>query len=146
MGPTRSVSLPKSHGRLCVPEGEITAHAGGEIDDHVGIGFADALHHLPVKGRVPGTDAGLGIPDMAMGDSGARPGRLQSCIGDLFGCHRKIGMLTHGVAGTGNGTADKDFEIHGLAPSRAGFDFALDRAVLASPAQGSLQKSTDTGY
>ena len=67
------------------------------------------------------------------------PDRLQA-VGDLFRGHRDARMLSDGVAGTGDGTADEDLEVHGPAPVGWRLDFALDRATLASPVPVSQRK------
>ena len=100
-------------GRLVVAHFEIAAHAGGEIDHHVGVAAADALDHFAVELDIAAALAGLGIAHMAMGDGGARLGRLDRRVGDLLRRDRNCRMLAHGVAGAGDGAGDDDFIVHG---------------------------------
>jgi hypothetical protein len=101
-------------------ESQIAPHAGGQIDNHVGIRCANALDHLPVKGRIPRADAGLGVANVAVGNGGTRPGSLQRRLGDLLRRDRNRRVLGHRVTGAGDGTADEDLEVHDLAPCPPG--------------------------
>ena len=50
------------------PDKEISAHAGGQVDDDIDPAGTDALDDLLIERHVARTLAGLGITDMAVHD------------------------------------------------------------------------------
>jgi hypothetical protein len=95
---------------------EIAAHAGGQVDDHVSAGGADAVDHLGIELHVARALAGLRIAHVHVADGGAGLGGFDGGIGDLLRRHRNGGMLADRVAGAGDGAGHDDFGVHGMAP------------------------------
>ena len=71
--------------RLVSAEHQVAAHAGREVEHHVHVGRAHALHDLAVQARVARAAPGLGIAHVDMRDRGAGLGRLDRRIGDGAG-------------------------------------------------------------
>jgi hypothetical protein len=94
-------------------EHHVAAHAGGQVEDDIDLGVADALGYLAVKRNIAARGAGLGIADMAMDDRGARPGGIDGGIGDLLGRARHMRAAVLGGAGSGDGAGDEDLAVHG---------------------------------
>jgi hypothetical protein len=92
---------------------EVAAHAGGEVDDDIDAAVTDALHGFAVVLELAAGLAGLGVAHMKMRDGGARLGRLDRRLGDLFRRHRNGRVLADRVAGAGHGAADDDVLVHG---------------------------------
>ena len=51
-------------GRLVVAHLEVAAHAGGEVDHHVGVAAADAVDDFAVELHIAAALAGLGVAHM----------------------------------------------------------------------------------
>ena len=87
---------------LAPAEHQVAAHPGGEVDDHVDAGSADALHRLPKQGRIACPASRLGVAHVEVHDGRPRPRRFDRGIGDLARGHRNGGMLVHRIAGAGD--------------------------------------------
>ena len=67
--------------------------AGGQVDDDLGLGSPDALHHIAVQRDVAAGSASFGVAHMQMHHGGPRRMGGQSVIGDLFGGDRHKAAL-----------------------------------------------------
>ena len=92
-------------------EDKVAAHAGGQVDDDVGVRRADRADRLAIERGIARGLAGRGIAHMQMHDRGARSVRLQGRVGDLPRGHRNGRMLADRVAGPGHGAGNDDFRI-----------------------------------
>ena len=109
---------PELHGILAATDLQVATHAGGEVDDDVDVGLADALHHFAVQRDVATELAGLGVAYVAMHDRGAGLGGLHGSGGDLLGSDRHVGASGGRVASTGECAGDDDVVVHGAVPYR----------------------------
>ncbi len=100
---------------LAATDFQVAAHAGGEVDDHVGVALADALDHLAVQRHVAARLAGLRIAHMAVGNGGAGLGCLDGGGGDFLGRDRDGRVFADGVASAGHRAGDDDFVVHGIS-------------------------------
>ena len=99
-------------GGLARAEDDVSAHAGGEVQDHVGAGVADALHHLAVERQGARRAAGLGIADVDMGDGGAGVRSLDAGLGDLLRRDGHVGAAPRRVARARDRAGDEDGRVH----------------------------------
>ena len=95
-----------------VADGQVAAHARGEVDDHVGVGGPHPLDCGPVKLHVAGAAAGGRVPDVDVDDGRPGLGRLQGGGGDLLGGDGQVRVLVGGVARPGNGAGDDHIAVH----------------------------------
>ena len=94
-------------------EGEISAHAGGEIQHDVDTGIAHPLDHLAVERRIARRLPRLRIAHMHVDDRGPRPCRVDSGLGDLHRGHRHLVGTARGIAGAGQRAGDEGFTARG---------------------------------
>ena len=111
------VGAGTADGRVLVQGIPVAAHAGGQVDHHVGLAVADPLDHLAVERDVARRRPGLRVAHVAVGDGGTGLGGLDRGIGDLLRGDRDRRVLVDGIAGAGDGTGDDDFGVH-ADPSR----------------------------
>lgn len=109
---------PELHGVLAATDLQVAAHAGGEVDDDVDVGLADALHHFAVQGHIAAELAGLWVAYMAMHHGGAGLGGLYRGGGDLFRGDRHVRASGGRVASTGECAGDDDVVVHEAVPYR----------------------------
>ena len=102
--------------RIILVGNEIAAHAGGQVEDHIGVAFADALDDLAVERHITRALAGFRVAYMAVRNGRARLGRLDGRVGDLFRRNRQLGMHISRITGPGYGAGYNYFVVHGDAP------------------------------
>ena len=119
----------EGEGMLAGAEHQVAAHAGGEVEDHVGPGPADPLHRLAEEGRVAGAPPRLGVPDVDVDDGGAGPRRLDRGVRDLGRGDRNGGVLAHRVAGAGDRAGDEGVPVHRIGPRSSAPAAARERAA-----------------
>ena len=105
--------LRRRQGPVRRPEGEVAAHAGGEVQHDIDIGVAHPLDDLAVERGIARRLPGLRIPHMDMEDRRAGPRRLDPGLGDLRRRHRHLVGPAGRVAGAGQRTGDKGFAAGG---------------------------------
>jgi hypothetical protein len=64
-------------------EYQIAAHAGGQVDHHVGVGGTDAIDDRAVILRIARRGAGVRIAHVAMHHGGASTGGVEGAVGDV---------------------------------------------------------------
>src|SRR5690606_30020313 len=89
------------HRVLAATDFQVAAHAGGEVDDDVDVGLADALHHFTVQGYIAAEFAGVRVAYMAVHHGGAGLGGFYCGGGNLFGGDRHVRASGGRVASTG---------------------------------------------
>ena len=70
---------------FAVAEDEVAAHSGGEVEDDIGFGVADAVHDFAVEGGVARGFSAFGVADMNVRDGGAGFGGVNGGGGNLGG-------------------------------------------------------------
>ena len=113
------------HGRIVRARHPVAAHAGGEVDHHVGVTCPHPLHDVTEQRRVPAPLAGLGVADVDVDDCRAGPGGLDGRIGDLFRSHGDPRMPARRVARAGHRAGHHHLVVHAqallaLPPLRSG--------------------------
>ena len=103
-------------GRLARADLQVAAHAGGEVDDDLGVRLADALDHLAIEGHVATRLAGGRIAHMGVHHGGAGAGCFQGGGGDLRRGNGNMGIAAYGITGAGQGAGDDDIGVHGVCP------------------------------
>ena len=106
------------HRVLAGADFQVAAHAGGEVDDDVDVGLADALHHFAVQRHVTAELAGLWVTHVAMHHGGAGLGGFHGRRSDLFRGDRHVRASGGRVASTGECAGDDDVVVHGAVSFR----------------------------
>ena len=63
---------------LVAPEHHVTAHAGGQVDDHVNVGGTDPIDHFTVQVDISGPDSGERVTHVDVHDGRTRPCGVES--------------------------------------------------------------------
>ena len=103
----------RGHGVFAVAEDQVAAHSGGEVEDDVGSGVADAADGFAIEFGVAGGLAGLGVADVNVGDGGAGFGGGDGGFGNLRRSDGNEVAASGGVARAGEGASDEDVGLHG---------------------------------
>ncbi len=85
-------------GAFDVPEDQVPAHAGGEIEDDVDIGRTDAVGDFPVEIVAAAGSTRFRVADMAVNDRSTGLCRIDGGIGDLLGSDRHVAGFGNRIA------------------------------------------------
>ena len=99
--------------RLGSVKHQIAAHAGGQVQDHIGAAVANALGDFAVKRKVARRLAGFGVAHMAMHHGRARLGGINGRCRNLLGAARHMGGFVLRATRSGDSTGDENFAVHG---------------------------------
>ena len=105
-------ALPEGQRVVVGTHDQVPAHARREVDDHLVVLFADAVHHFPIVVDGAGPPARSGVADVAMDDGGPRPGRLERRSGDLSWGNGDVFATACRVAGPGHRARDYGVPVH----------------------------------
>jgi hypothetical protein len=94
-------------------EYHVAAHAGGQVQDHIDLGVANALGHLAVERNIAARACRSRDRGHGNAQSPRRPWRHRSPLGDLLGRARHMRAAVLGGARSGDGAGDEDLAVHG---------------------------------
>ena len=109
------VGAGAARGRILLARIEIAAHAGGQVDDHIGFAVADALDDLGVELGAPARRAAVGFAHVTVSDRRPGLGGLDRGLGDLLGGHGHRRVLVHRIPGAGHSAGDDHLAVHRTA-------------------------------
>src|ERR1700733_507654 len=93
-------------------DADITAHAAGQIDNHIHLALAYALDDFAVMARLHAERAGVGFTHVDVDDGRAGPCRLHRRARDLFRSDRAVRALGHVGVVAGDCAGDEHVVVH----------------------------------
>ena len=99
--------------RLSGAKDHVATHARRQVQDHVNLGFADAVGHLAIIIQPPGRAASVRVTHVAMHDRRTRLGGVDGAVGDLFGRSRHMRAAVLGTTGSSDSAGDENLSVHG---------------------------------
>ena len=97
---------------------EIATHAGGEVDDHIDVGLADATDNVAIEIDATRRNARLGLAHVAVDDRRTGLGSVDCRVRNLLRSNRQFGMDALRRTGSGDSAGDKGVPMHGGVSSQ----------------------------
>jgi hypothetical protein len=109
----RVVGSRRCHRGVGFTRDVIAAHSRRQVDDHIGVAVANALHDLSKERSIAIASSSRDIAHVNVGDRGPRLGGFDRGIGDLLWGYRDRGVHADRVTRAGYRTGDDHFVVHG---------------------------------